>query len=114
MSLLVSDDNRKQADAQRPTLSVVHATGDEDRMMWWIARTAREAREAAGRLKSHVAAELAADQTRIGRFETGEMREIDVDEIVNAYSRDLDLAPCELWRRAVDSWCAANGSTAPP
>jgi predicted TPR repeat methyltransferase len=77
---------------------------DGDRMLFWIAIACREARESAGRLTSQIAAERYVDQSTVTRFETGTKREIDVDAMVAAYARDLDIDPRELWRRALELW----------
>lgn len=77
-------------------------------MMYWIAQTCRDARLEQQHLLSEVAAELRVDQSTVGRFETGRMRKIDIDAMVDAYARDLQLQPRELWVRALQSWAAST------
>lgn len=77
-------------------------------MMYWIAQTCRDARLEQQHLLSEVAAELRVDQSTVGRFETGRMRKIDIDAMVDAYARDLQLQPRELWVRALQRWAAAG------
>jgi len=76
-------------------------------MLFWIALAAKQARQERGRRTAHIAAERYVDQSTVTRFETGKAREIDVDAMVAAYARDLDLEPIELWRRALELWEAS-------
>ena len=80
----------------------------ERRMSYWVAQVCRDARLAEDHLLSEIAAERRVDQATVGRFETGRMREIDLDAMVDAYARDLGLQARDLWRRALELWADAG------
>lgn len=73
-------------------------------MLPFLATAARRAREQAGRLQVHIAAEAHVTETTIARFEARRGWPRDPDRIVNAYARDLDLNAADLWREAVELW----------
>lgn len=79
-----------------------------DVMLSWLAITLRDARIQAGRKQVHIAAEANMDQASINRFEQGRSWPRDVDRIVAAYARDLNVEPRELWRAALDRWDTAE------
>jgi hypothetical protein len=72
--------------------------------MPWIARAARAAREQRGRSRSHIAVERGVVESTVTRFEGGHMQEIDVDAMIGAYARDLEMTPYELWQLALEMW----------
>lgn len=74
-------------------------------MMTCIALVCRAAREERGRSRSHIAVERNVVESTVSRFENGHMREIDVDAMVDAYVRDLDIPLGELWGRAFKMLC---------
>jgi transcriptional regulator with XRE-family HTH domain len=77
----------------------------KDTMIYWLARAARELREANDRKQVHVAAELSMDQSSIYRFETGESWPRHTDVVVAAYAADLDIEdPREIWELALRLW----------
>lgn len=71
----------------------------------YLGAAARDARHDRGRHQVHVAVELGArSDSTIRRFERGEAWPRDPDAMVQAYARDLDLDPVEIWKDAVARW----------
>lgn len=75
-----------------------------DTMLYWLARAAKDAREAAGRKQVHVGAEVNRDQSAIYRFEQANAWPRNPDLILAGYAQDLDISPLDLWQRALDMW----------
>jgi hypothetical protein len=86
----------------------------EDSMLYWLARAAKQLREAAGRKQVHVAAALSIDQSSIYRFEqNGDdphrlawPRSADgADGVIRAYADDLEIKdPRTIWGLALTMW----------
>lgn len=74
------------------------------RLLPYLGAACKAARERHGRLQVHIAVELEVDQATVRRFERGQHWPRDPDAMVNAYARDLDISPVELWRAAVKLW----------
>lgn len=79
-------------------------------MLYWIARTCREARIAARRKQVHIGASADMDQSTINRFEKGIAWPRNPDLLVDAYAHDLDVPAHVLWRRALEAWGHAADS----
>src|SRR4051794_41917074 len=60
----------RQAQAQALGGAYAAAVAAPDAMLYWLARAAKQSREAAGRKQVHVAAEADKDQSSIYRFES--------------------------------------------
>lgn len=81
---------------------------ERDAMLYWLARAAKQLREAAGRKTIHIAArangEEAVDQSTIWRFEQARAWPKKPDEMVQAYAEDLDVDPFLVWEEALRLW----------
>jgi hypothetical protein len=79
-------------------------------MVTYLARAAREARDAAGRKPYHIAASppgrKSADPSTVWRFEHDEAWPRNADEMIDLYAADLGIEPIELWTRALELWRA--------
>jgi len=73
-------------------------------MMYWLGQTAKELRLGQEQLTADIAVIRRCDTSTVTRFEAGKMREIDVDLMIEAYSRALDVPEIEIWQRALDAW----------
>ena len=94
----------REAQAHRHGASYLAPVADTDSMLFWLARAASAAREAAGRKQVHVAASADLDQSSIARFEKGISWPRQPDTIVGAYAEDLDVSPIQLWEQALQLW----------
>lgn len=93
-------------DALTPYGQLIVPEGDS--MVYWLAKAAKELREAKGRLQVHVGASASRDQSTIWRFEQGAKWPRDPDRIVAAYAEDLRVHPSEIWSRAVQLWSESD------
>lgn len=79
-------------------------------MAKYLAQVVREAREHAGRKPFHIAAaqpgERSLDPSTVYRFEHEQRWPRNPDLLINLYAADLDIAPIELWARALELWQA--------
>jgi len=82
----------------------------DDAMMYWLAEAAKERREAAQRKHVHIAAEANVDQSTVSRFESHETTPTQLDAMIAAYARDLDVRPIDIWGRAIELWRASDQS----
>lgn len=73
-------------------------------MVYWLARAAKELREAAGRKQVHVAASMSKDQSTVYRFEQGGTVPRELDLFIAAYADDLEIEPMQIWARALELW----------
>jgi transcriptional regulator with XRE-family HTH domain len=75
-------------------------------MLRHLGRACRDARSKAGLLQSDIASACGTSHATVSRFETDGIvpRLIGVDELVNAYARELGVDPAELWREAITRW----------
>jgi transcriptional regulator with XRE-family HTH domain len=75
-------------------------------MSYWLGVAARELREGAHKKHVHVAATADVDQSTIWRFESGKAKGFprDLDTIIAAYAKTLDINPSEIWALAVGLW----------
>ena len=78
-------------------------------MRYWLARAAKQAREAAGPVKQvRIAAAADKDQSTIYRFEKPEEPQTswpqETDLYVAAYAEELGIEPIELWEQALRMW----------
>lgn len=92
----------EQARAMRDTYRPAHMA--QDTMLYWLAKVAKDAREAAGRKQVHIAAEIDRDQSAVYRFEQGLAWPRDVDLLVAGYAADLDISPMDIWDKALQMW----------
>lgn len=77
----------------------------EDTMLYWLAQTAKELREQAGRKQVHIAAAMSTDQSTIYRFEQGRTWPRRTDALIAAYADDLDIEdPRDIWNHALQLW----------
>src|SRR6202035_5690249 len=76
----------------------------------YLARAAREAREAAGRKPFHIAAappgQRSSDPSTVWRFEHDEAWPRNADQMIDLYAADLGVEPIEIWSRAMELWRA--------
>lgn len=72
----------------------------------YLGAAARDARERAGRLQVHVAAELDVRESTIRNFETGKHWPTNPDRTVGGYASDLGVDPLEIWEEALRRWRA--------
>lgn len=86
---------------------------DPDSLLYWLARTCREEREAAGRLTVHIAAVIGKNQSSITRFESGTTWSRDIHQVVGAYAEDLGTTSDALWEKALHAWRHRNASRYP-
>jgi DNA-binding XRE family transcriptional regulator len=77
-----------------------------DRLLPWIAAVCRDARLAAGRKQVHIAAAVDVSEATVNRFERGLGWPRDPDGMIAAYAEEVEVAPLELWARAIDAWRA--------
>lgn len=96
----------RERQAQAGAFGACHAAAvaSPDAMLYWLARAAKEAREAAGRKQVHIAAEADRDQSTIYRFEQAAGWPRITDRIVAAYAADLDVEPIDVWEQALRMW----------
>lgn len=83
----------------------------KDGMSYWVALAASQMRESKGRMMVHIAAELSTAESKISRFERHVSFPRDLDATIAAYARDLDVAPIEIWTRALELWRADASAT---
>lgn len=98
----------RKAQAQNECEPYLAPVLERDAMLYWLARAAVGAREAAGRKQVHIAASANRDQSSIYRFEQAAKGKggwpRDADRIVAAYADDLDIDSIELWTMALQLW----------
>lgn len=94
----------RQARAQAHTGAYLAPVPDEENMLFWLARAARQARATAGRLQVHVAASASVNQSTIDRFEKGLAWPRNPDRVLKAYAEDLDVDSIDLWDAALRMW----------
>lgn len=75
-------------------------------MLYWVARSAAELREAAGRKMVHIAASADVTESTISRFEKALSWPHQADRLIAAYANDLDVDVFDIWRRAFELWSA--------
>lgn len=80
---------------------------DSGKMLPWLARVAREAREARGHKEIHIAVAADIHPSTVNRFENKKAWPRDPDEMMKGYAEDLDIHPIRLWERALQLWSAA-------
>lgn len=103
---------RKRALGSAVYMHDMAAKEQSEAMIYWVAEAAKEAREEANRLQVHIAAEMDKNQSTVARFEDHTSTPRNVDAMIAAYGRDLDLDPRQLWARALELWIAADQPTA--
>jgi hypothetical protein len=81
---------------------------DQDEMLTWLARAARELREAKGRKLVHVAASWGKSESSVWRFESATGWPERPDGLIAAYADDLDMDPREIWATALRLWDAST------
>lgn len=87
----------------------------ENSMLFWLARAAKELREAADRKQVHIAASIDKDQSTIYRFEQARAWPRQADLIVAGYADDLDIDDARtIWRRALELWEAEGNAPSLP
>ncbi len=96
---------------ERETQARAHGTAylasvsNPDTMLFWLARAARTAREAAGRKQIHVAATgVGRDQSTVNRFEKGTAWPRSADLMVKQYADDLEIDEIDIWAEALRLW----------
>lgn len=67
-----------------------------------LGRAARNARKAAEVKLIRIAYVLDRAEATLSRFERGEVQPADVDAVVLAYARELEINPLALWADALD------------
>jgi hypothetical protein len=85
----------------------------DSEMLFWLARTCREARLMARRKQVHIGASADVDQSTVNRFEKAIAWPRNPDRLVAAYADDLDVPPQALWRLALEAWEAAQAEDPP-
>jgi transcriptional regulator with XRE-family HTH domain len=73
-------------------------------MMQFIAGAAKAARREGGFSHAHIAAARGVRESTIVRFESGQMRRVDLDELLSAYAAVTGVAVIVFWERAVAAW----------
>lgn len=81
-------------------------------MTYWLATAASQLRVKGERKLVHVAAQLSRSESTLSRFEKHLSQPEDIDATVAAYSRDLGIAPIEIWTLALELWRADELSEA--
>lgn len=94
----------REAQARGLTLAYAPATLARNTMLYWLARAAKQARDAAGRKQVHIAASIDRDQSVVYRFEQGTAWPRNPDLLVSGYADDLDVPPIEIWKQAITLW----------
>jgi transcriptional regulator with XRE-family HTH domain len=74
------------------------------RMLDFLAATAREARRQAGLRQIDIATTAGVAHTIISAFELAEHWPQRIDEIIAAYAQELGCDPTDLWGAAVQRW----------
>jgi lambda repressor-like predicted transcriptional regulator len=77
---------------------------DNDSFQPWLARTARELRQARGLKLLDIATRAGVAENTVHRFERWPGWRRDTDLIVAAYAHELGVEPAEVWAAALDSW----------
>jgi len=77
-------------------------------MLPHLATALRDAREKAGKKRSHAAAAADHDQSAITRFEKVKAWPRNPDQFVNAYAEVLGVDAIDLWALALARWKAAD------
>jgi len=73
-------------------------------MMYWIGQAAKEFRLGQDQLTADIAVIRRCDTSTVTRFEAGRMRAVDVDEMIEAYSRSVGVPAVVIWERACELW----------
>jgi hypothetical protein len=101
-----------QARSYGAAYSAPKVSAQEDSLMFWLGRVARQVREDSERMAVHIAAAVYVTESTISRFETGQTVPRKLDEIIAAYAAEADRAPAEIWGEALDAWNESRRSAA--
>lgn len=84
----------------------------QDTMLYWLARAAKQLREAADLKQVRIGAAINRDQSAVYRFEQAAAWPRDADLLVAGYAEELAFSPVEIWEEALRLWKADGAKTA--
>lgn len=76
-------------------------------MIEFLAKVARDKRKGAEIKIARVAAAADLDTSTLYDFERGSWPR-DPDQMISGYAEELEIAPADLWREALELWLAAS------
>lgn len=81
---------------------------DEARLIYWLARVARETRLKAGLRQEDVGAARGRKQDIVSKFEQGNTWPRNPEVVIDAYARATGRPAQEIWSEAIRRWRAAG------